>query len=48
MVTTNQKTVTDIQTIKRKEYTCNIKDSHQITGEKMKEEKTEQIHRHRE
>ena len=36
MVTTNQKPITDIQEIKRKEHKHSTKESHQITRKKNK------------
>ena len=42
MVTTNQKRITDTQKIKRKEYTHNMKESHQIRKKENKKRRKEQ------
>ena len=42
MVTTNQKLITDIRTIKRKEYKHNTKENHQITRGESKRRRREQ------
>ena len=47
MVTTNQKSVIDKHTKKRKEFKHNTKDSHQITREESKRRKTEKNYKNK-